>query len=192
MNNFMFNFNNTSNNINRQVVSQKSNQIVRNLHIKKHNQNANISNARAWGVLTWMLFHTLAEKVKDEYFTSVINNITGLIKKICICLPCPYCRNDAQNYLSSINFKLIQNKNDLKLFLLDFHNHVNQKLDNEQCSYNILEKYENLDIVKVVTLWSNYFKRYGIEAQEFMEGIQREQVKIEMYNFVIQNRNIFN
>ena len=56
MNNFIFNFNNTSNNMNKQFVSQKPNKIVRKLQSKKHNQNANISNARAWGVLTWMLF----------------------------------------------------------------------------------------------------------------------------------------
>jgi hypothetical protein len=81
---------------------------------------------------------------------------------------------------------------DLKLFIYDFHNNVNKKLGNENSPIKILEKYENLDIINVINLWSQYFTRYGIEAQEFMEGMQRNSVKNELYNFIIKNRHIFN
>ena len=115
-----------------------------------------------------------------------------LIKKICYCLPCPYCREDAKQYLSSFNFKLIKSKVDLKLFLFDFHNHVNKKLGNEQPKDQILDKYKSLEITNVMNLWYQYFTRYGIESQEFMEGMERDKVRNEMYMFITTNRTIFN
>ena len=38
----------------------------------------------------------------------------------------------------------------------------------------------------------NQGTQVGIEAQEFMEGMQRDSVKNELYNFIIKNRDIFN
>ena len=165
---------------------------LKDIFQKKHDENSNISKARAWGILTWMLFHTLAEKIKEEYFNYYSNGIISLIKKTCYCLPCPYCREDARKYLSSFNFKLIKSKEDLKLFLYDFHNHVNNKLGNEQPSDQILDKYKTLEITSVMNLWYQYFTRYGIEAQEFMEGMERDKVRNEMYMFITTNRMIFN
>ena len=192
MNNFIFKLNNTRRNNNSRIVYSNQNPIINNHSGKKYNPEAEISKARAWGVITWMLFHTLAEKIKNNYFTSYIHTILIFIQKICNCLPCPYCREDAKKYLSSFNFSLIKSKMDLKLFIYDFHNNVNKKLGNENSPIKILEKYENLDIINVINLWSQYFTRYGIEAQEFMEGMQRNSVKNELYNFIIKNRHIFN
>ena len=87
---------------------------------------------------------------------------------------------------------MIKSKEDLKLFLFDFHNHVNKKLGNEITNIDVLNKYKSLDIFNVVNLWYQYFTRYGIEAQEFMEGIQRNNVRNQMYEFITTNRAIFN
>lgn len=193
MSNFMFNFTNSST-TNIPINNYKNtyqNHVKGYIPKKKHDENSNISKARAWGILTWMLFHTLAEKIKKEYFNQYLKYIISLIQKICYCLPCPYCREDARKYLSSFNFKLIKSKEDLKLFLYDFHNHVNKKLDNEQPSYQILDKYKTLDITNVMKLWYQYFTRYGIEAQEFMEGLERDNARNEMYQFITINRMIF-
>ena len=65
-----------------------------------------------------MLFHTLAEKIKEEYFNYYSHGIITLIKRICYCLPCPYCREDAQKYLSSFNFKLIKSKRRSKIIFI--------------------------------------------------------------------------
>lgn len=191
MSNFMFNFtNNTQIQIpinNNHLVQKNKNSVV-----KVHDKNASISKARAWGILTWMLFHTLAEKIKVEKFQNYSSVIISYIKRICYCLPCPYCREDARLYLSSFNFKLIKSKEDLKLFLFDFHNHVNQKLKNEIPDVDVLEKYKSLDIQNVLNLWYRYFTRYGIEAQEFMEGMERDKVRKDFHTFISQNLTIFN
>ena len=193
MSNFMFNFiNSTPTHKTLNTPYQKTyNRETKPPLLKKHDKHASISKPRAWGILTWMLFHTLAEKIKLERFQHYSPIIISYIKKICYCLPCPYCREDAHKYLSSFNFKLIKSKEDLKFFVFDFHNHVNKKLKNEIPSDQILEKYKYLDIVNVTQLWYQYFTRYGIEAQEFMEGMQRDNVRNEVYRFITNNRFAF-
>lgn len=192
MSNFMFNF--ISNNQNEPPIKNRNTYIQQSKKstLKIHDENANINKARAWGILTWMLFHTLAEKIKVEKFQYYSKFIISYIKRICYCLPCPYCREDAKLYLSSFNFKLIKSKEDLILFLFDFHNHVNKKLKNETPDVNILEKYRNLDIINVLNLWYQYFTRFGIESQEFMEGMERDKVRNDFYKFITTNRVIFN
>lgn len=56
----------------------------------------------------------------------------------------------------------------------------------------ILDKYKSLEITNVMNLWYQYFTRYGIESQEFMEGMQRDKVRNEMYMFITTNIAIFN
>jgi len=85
------------------------------------------TNTMKWGKPTWYLLHTLAEKVKDENFSSVRKDLLDIIYSICTNLPCPDCANHARVYLDGINFNTIQTKEDLKLMLFIFHNTVNKK-----------------------------------------------------------------
>jgi hypothetical protein len=83
---------------------------------------------RYWGPCTWYLFHTLAEKVKDEHFSNLKNSLISIIKRICSNLPCPECAGHAQHKLSSLNINNIRGKRDLQMMLLSFHNEVNKRL----------------------------------------------------------------
>ena len=53
----------------------------------------------------------------------------NIISRIMSNLPCPYCTSHAVSYLSTTNFKSIQNINDLTLYLFNFHNNVNIRLN---------------------------------------------------------------
>ena len=66
---------------------------------------------RYWGPCTWYLFHTLAEKVKDEQFLKLKNGFISIIKRICSNLPCPECAEHAQHKLKSLNMFLISLEN---------------------------------------------------------------------------------
>ena len=46
---------------------------------------------KTWGPCTWYLFHTLAEKVKEESFPLIKESLISLIIRICSNLPCPEC-----------------------------------------------------------------------------------------------------
>jgi len=80
-----------------------------------------------WGQPTWFLFHSLAEKVREEAFASIRMELLNIIVKICNFLPCQYCADHATHYLNGINFNTIQTKSDLKIMLWQFHNSVNER-----------------------------------------------------------------
>ena len=80
-----------------------------------------------WGEPTWFLFHTLAEKIKEEEFLNLRFELLGYIKKICGNLPCPTCAQHATKYLNGVNFNTIQTKKDLQFMLFSFHNDINKK-----------------------------------------------------------------
>ena len=54
---------------------------------------------KEWGNITWILFHTLACKIKDDSPVNIVNNVFSNIILICNNLPCPYCRDHASSYL---------------------------------------------------------------------------------------------
>ena len=106
-----------------------------------------------WGEPTWFLFHTLAEKIKDniENFPLFKTQFLKTIYLICTALPCPDCSKHATEYLNGINFNTINTKEDLRMMLFTFHNVVNQKKNFEIFKYEDLEpKYSAMNTVKII------------------------------------------
>lgn len=100
-----------------------------------------------WGNNIWYLFHTLAHKIKEDKFEFHKQNIFFVIKTICNTLPCPDCSKDAVSMLNKVDFNTIKNKSDLKMFLFNFHNAVNSKLNKPKFNYEHLDnKYQNANI----------------------------------------------
>lgn len=192
MNKFFFN-EQRKNPIVKKVVTKLHNDIHNNNITKKINViSKTISKPRVWGPTTWMLFHTLAEKIKEEYFSAYKNVILRFIINICSCLPCPTCREDATQFLKKVNFNFIKTKNDLKIFLYNFHNRINKKTFKPIKGSSILDNFKSLDIFKTVILWSKYFHTFNSEAHDFMEQLQRDNIKENLINFITKNRIIFN
>jgi hypothetical protein len=134
-------FLNVSNNVSNHLLNKKpvpQNNTLPNMGIMRH-RSLNIRQEQPviipeepkkkmiWGPPIWFLFHTLAEKVKDESFQQIRNDILNNIYAIAINLPCPICSTHAKEYLDRINFKTIQSKNDLKNMMFQFHNEVNKR-----------------------------------------------------------------
>ena len=100
-----------------------------------------------WGNNIWYLFHSIAHKIKEDRFEFHRTNLFFIIKTICNTLPCPDCSKDATIMLSKIDYNNIRNKNDFKMFLFNFHNAINAKLNKPQFSYESLDsKYQNVNI----------------------------------------------
>ena len=73
-----------------------------------------------WGPITWYFFHALAEKVKEEHFSTEKDNILNCFKTVSQSLPCPECRAHAQHNWNTFRIQNIQTKNDLKNFFWNF------------------------------------------------------------------------
>lgn len=110
-----------------------------------------------WGNTVWFLFHTLAHKIKESDFDELKNDIIYLVKIVSTNLPCPDCSQDAAYELNKVNFDNINSKEELRLLLFNFHNHVNRKLnkpifelselDNKYSKANIKAIYNNFFII---------------------------------------------
>lgn len=79
----------------------------------------------AWGPPFWYLFHTIAEKVKDEQFAEIRGELLAIIMMICQNLPCPDCSKHATQYMKENRFMFTETKEGLKNILFHFHNSVN-------------------------------------------------------------------
>lgn len=118
-----------------------------------------------WGEPTWFLFHTIAQKIKDEHFHAMRLNVFNTIVLICNNLPCPDCSNHASEYMKNINPNSIQTKQDLKLMLFQFHNVVNKRKGYPLFSVDDLDaKYSNAITVNIIQNFMHFFldKHYSI------------------------------
>jgi hypothetical protein len=111
-----------------------------------------------WGAPTWYLFHTIAEKVREESFPSIRSELLNIILTICTNLPCPDCAGHASKYIKGINFDTIVTKQDLKDMLFRFHNSVNARKNFPLFTQTELNsKYASANTVAII---QNFFQVY--------------------------------
>lgn len=104
-----------------------------------------------WGEPIWFLFHTLAEKVKDDRFEQIKAGLISHIIAICGILPCPICAQHASEYLRRIQINAIRSKKDLKDLLFNFHNEVNVRKGFSLFSRDDLdEKYSKANTANII------------------------------------------
>jgi len=118
-----------------------------------------------WGEPTWFLFHTLAYKIKDEYFQKVRIELIDIIYSICANLPCPMCAGHAVEYLKTNNYSMIRSKQDLINMLYKFHNEVNKRK-----GFAIFP-YEELDIKYSSAVTKNIIFNFIIHYQDKHKSI---------------------
>jgi hypothetical protein len=80
-----------------------------------------------WGKPIWTFFHTMAQKMRGEYFHLIIGDFMRIITSICSVLPCPVCSKHAMEYIRASNVNNIRTKEQLIDFFHAFHNSVNQR-----------------------------------------------------------------
>ena len=114
-----------------------------------------------WGPPTWILFHTLTEKLSDEGFNNVGLSLFNYIKRICNNLPCPDCAQHATQFLSKVNISNIKSKTDLKNLIYIFHNMVNKRKNKPMYNVNDLEKYKNINTIEKYNNFVAHFKTKG-------------------------------
>jgi hypothetical protein len=80
-----------------------------------------------WGQPTWVMFHTIAEKIKPELYVRYRGELLNIVKTISNTLPCPICATHATQYTKGITESRIATKADFQRMLWEFHNEVNQR-----------------------------------------------------------------
>lgn len=133
--------------------SQQPPQITNLREAIKHQSNSIQDDNKpkmVWGKYTWILFHTIAEQIKEERFLQLRNEIVHIIYTICTNLPCPMCADHAKEYLSKSRILQSQTKEELKYELFKFHNTVNLRKNAPQFTQEQLNQMYSRAIPKVV------------------------------------------
>lgn len=111
-----------------------------------------------WGKPTWFLFHTLAEKVREDSFSKIKNELFHIIHIICINLPCPICASHAKQYIENVNIHSIQTKEQFKDMLFQFHNTVNARKNYPEFTKENLNMYSSANLDNIIQYFMISFK----------------------------------
>lgn len=144
-----------------------------------------------WGEPTWFLFHSLAQKVKEQHFSIVKNELINTIYTICKNLPCPMCATHATQFMNSVNFSTIQTKKDLIDLLWRFHNEVNIKKNIPIFPYDQLEKYSRANLVNIIQLFIYHFKDKHASIRMIADDMFRQKLAVKMQDWFRQNLQYF-
>jgi hypothetical protein len=145
-----------------------------------------------WGEPIWFLFHTLAEKVREDKFLFIKDKLLDTIHVICTNLPCPICASHAKTYLSGINFKAIQTKTQLKEFLWTFHNSVNKRKNYPLFSREELdEKYKNAVTINIIQYFIGIFSKKSMNVNLIADDLYRARLIGDLKNWFNENIGYF-
>lgn len=117
----------------------------------KETQYANLVDPNVWGPAFWFSLHNGAVNMPAKLN---VQRVRGLIYGLPEILPCVECRVHAKEFIANHTAEInaITKRNELFEFLVDFHNHVNQKQGKSTMSYkDAWEMYSQGANVNVLT-----------------------------------------
>ena len=148
---------------------------------------------KVWGPCTWFLFHTLAEKIKEEEFINTKQKILSFIANICYNLPCPECAQHARSKIGTLNANNIKTKRDLQLMLLSFHNFVNQRTGKPQFTEKQLdEKYNKAITSHVIQYFLQIWQKPNPNPRMMTNSLHKGQVLKDFTSWWSDNYHLFN
>ena len=147
-------------------------------------------NITIWGPACWNLFHTLAEKIKEDHFPIIGQQLYSQIVSICQNLPCKDCADHAKLFLSKINPSNLKSKNDLKNLLYIFHNTVNTRKQQNSFKYENLEIYKQNNLILIFNKFSYTYNTNG-NMQLIAENYYRVRILGSFKQWLMQNMSHF-
>jgi len=146
---------------------------------------------KIWGPPTWIFFHTLIEKIKDDNFSNVKNDIINFIRSITSNLPCPDCSRHGSIFFSKVNFNHIQTKEDLKQLLYVFHNIVNKRNKKQLFNIQNISSYRNFNLINSYNNFIQVYKTSG-NMKLLADNLQRQLIIKQFKKWLVSNINNFN
>lgn len=130
-----------------------------------------------WGNNIWFLLHTISYKIKEDSFCIIKNDLIEVFRNICSNLPCPDCAKDAIYVINKINFNSINNKEDFKMMIFNFHNHVNRKLKKKEFKYEDFDnKYKNANLNNLIHNFKLIFNSNSNNPHMMSNAFSRKQM----------------
>jgi len=156
--------------------------VLNNFNTLKQERSTNMASRAYWGTPTWFLFHTIAERIRPDWYKNNYVYVWKFIKNVCNTLPCPLCKTHAMSYVKNINIKQVSTKNGLQRVLFDFHNTANSHSGATHQSMDVLKKYKRANIKQVFDLFENRFFHSYIGSRHF-DDWKKNILKTEYFEF---------
>jgi len=144
---------------------------------------------KIWGPITWNLLHTIAEKIYDDRFIHAKKDVISIVLLIIENIPCPICREHAEKYVKKHNINLCNNRNDLIMYLFNFHNEASIQAKNQIFSSDVLKKYKNNEFNSVVNNYMNYYKLTKSDDLKF--SFSKSQNLKRIFSLLVNNTKNF-
>ena len=139
-----------------------------------------------WGPPTWVFLHTISEKIKDDSFPIIGNNLISFIINICNNLPCPDCSQHSKSFWSKVNKNNIKSKTDLINILFVFHNVVNKRKRYAPFKYQDLQYYKTKNIIETYNSFSRNFNTKG-NMKLLTESFHRNMMMSSLKKWLMSN-----
>ena len=144
---------------------------------------------KVWGNIVWLLFHTLAVKLKEEYRSELPILITH-ITSICNNLPCPDCQQHASLVMEKVNKAAISVSNEtLIVFLWQFHNDVNKRNKGNYFPKESLDSYKTANTMNVIKSFINIMNATSNNQKAMLHGFHRNLYMKQFTDYV--NKNLY-
>jgi hypothetical protein len=146
-----------------------------------------------WAQPTWFLFHTLAEKIREDAFPIIRTELLNIIYTICCNLPCPDCAKHAKAYMDGVNFDAIQTREHLRIMLHRFHNEVNKRKGYPQFPYEeVGPKYSAANTVNIIHYFMPFFEDKHASLRMIADDLYRSRIAVQMKAWFNKNIGYFN
>jgi hypothetical protein len=147
---------------------------------------------KEWGNAVWLLFHTLAEKIKDDN-VSELPIIVSHITQICNNLPCPDCQQHASNVMTQVNKSSISSSKDALIdFLWRFHNDVNKRTKTAFFTKESLNVYKTANTHNVVRNFIRIMSATANNERTMLHGFHRNLYMKQFIDYINKNINKYN
>ncbi len=146
-----------------------------------------------WGPPCWSLMHVLATRIKEEDFENKKESLWLVINEICNNLPCPECRKHAVSLMRQAKkATILKSKDNLEVFLFDFHNLVNKKKGLKLFTkeeYNL--KYKKANIRDIVFNFINIFNVSARNNNLMTDAFHRQRFIQKFISWININKESF-
>jgi len=145
-----------------------------------------------WGNAVWLLFHTLAEKIKPDY-KSELAVLVSYITSICDNLPCPDCQQHASNIMRQVNVPSITSTKEALIdFLWKFHNDVNRRTKAPVYPKESLEIYKRAHTINIINNFIRIMSATSNNEKTIMHGFHRSLFMKRFTDYVKNNMYKYN
>lgn len=145
-----------------------------------------------WAQPTWFLFHTLAEKIREDAFPLVRAELLNVIYTICVNLPCPDCARHAKAHMDGVNFDAIQTKEHLRIMLHRFHNEVNKRKGYPLFPLEeVTPKYAAANTVNIIHYFMPFFEDKHASLRMIADDLHRARIAVQLKAWFNKNIGYF-